>query len=69
MTQKARAIVAGLPKDEYILIAGSPEFPEGIIGLIASKMQEDAYRPAIAMTHQWTRGRCAAVRAVFPILI
>lgn len=52
MTQKAREMVAALPQGEYILIAGSPEFPEGIIGLIASKMQEDAYRPAIAMTHQ-----------------
>lgn len=52
MTQKARAMVAAMPQGEYILIAGSPEFPEGIIGLIASKMQEDAYRPAIAMTHK-----------------
>ncbi len=52
MTQKARAMVAALPPDEYILIAGSPEFPEGIIGLIASKIQEDTYRPAVAMTHK-----------------
>ncbi|MDL1896736.1 single-stranded-DNA-specific exonuclease RecJ, partial [Anaerolineae bacterium CFX7] len=57
LTQKARAMVAQLPPDEYILIAGSPDFPEGIIGLIASKMQEDAYRPAIAMTHQVDRGQ------------
>ncbi len=52
MTQKAREMVAALPPGEFILIAGSPDFPEGIIGLIASKMQEDAYRPAIAMTHK-----------------
>lgn len=52
LTQKARELVATLPSGEFILIAGSPEFPEGIIGLIASKLQEDAYRPAIAMTHQ-----------------
>ncbi len=57
LTQKARAMAAQLPPDEYILIAGSPDFPEGIIGLIASKMQEDAYRPAIAMTHQVDRGQ------------
>lgn len=56
MTQKAREMVASLPKDEFILFAGSPEFPEGIIGLIASKIQEDAYRPAIAMTHQPDKG-------------
>jgi tripartite-type tricarboxylate transporter receptor subunit TctC len=41
-----------LPKGEYILITGSAEFPEGVIGLIASKIQEDAYRPAIAMTYK-----------------
>ncbi len=52
MTQKAREMVAAMTPGEFILIAGSPEFPEGIIGLIASKMQEDAYRPAIAMTHK-----------------
>jgi single-stranded-DNA-specific exonuclease len=57
MTQKARAMVAELPRNEFILVAGSPEFPEGIIGLIASKIQEDAYRPAIAMTHQLDKGK------------
>ncbi len=57
LTQKARALVAQRPPDEYILIAGSPDFPEGIIGLIASKLQEDAYRPAIALTHQLDKGK------------
>ena len=57
LTQKARAMVAEIPPGEYILIAGSSDFPEGIIGLIASKMQEDAYRPAIAMTHQIDKGQ------------
>lgn len=56
MTQKARDLVAALPRGELILIAGSPEFPEGIIGLIASKLQEDAYRPAVVMTHHLERG-------------
>jgi len=57
LTQKARALVAAQADGEYILIAGSPEFHEGIIGLIASKLQEDAYRPAIAMTHQIDKGQ------------
>lgn len=52
LTQKAREMVAAQLDSEYILFAGSPEFHEGIIGLIASKLQEEAYRPAIAMTHQ-----------------
>ncbi|MBI4673879.1 MAG: single-stranded-DNA-specific exonuclease RecJ [Chloroflexi bacterium] len=57
LTQKAREIVAAQANGEYILIAGSPEFHEGIIGLIASKLQEEAYRPAIAMTHQVEKGQ------------
>lgn len=57
MTQKAREMVAALSKGEYILVAGSPDFHEGIIGLIASKMQEESYRPAIAMTHQLEKGQ------------
>lgn len=57
MVSRARLLVANIPPEEFILIAGSPDFPEGIIGLIASKMQEDAYRPAIAMTHQVEKGQ------------
>lgn len=57
LTQKARELVAAQADGEYILIAGAPEFHEGIIGLIASKLQEDAYRPAIAMTHQVDKGQ------------
>jgi single-stranded-DNA-specific exonuclease len=57
MVLKARELIANVSPEEYILIAGSPEFPEGIIGLIASKLQEEAYRPAIAMTHQTDKGQ------------
>jgi single-stranded-DNA-specific exonuclease len=64
MTQKAREMVAALPRGEYILVAGSPEFPEGIIGLIASKLQEDAYRPAIAMTHQKDQQMRGSARSI-----
>lgn len=52
MVMRARELVALLPPGEFILFAGSPDFPEGIIGLIASKLQEEAYRPAIAITQQ-----------------
>lgn len=57
MTLKAREMVAAQPKGDYILFAGSPDFSEGIIGLIASKIQEEAYRPAVAMTHQLALGK------------
>ncbi len=49
MVTKARAMIAAQPSDQPILIAASPEFPEGIVGLVASKLSEEAYRPAIAI--------------------
>lgn len=51
LVTRARAMIGEQPPGELLLIAGSTEFPEGIIGLIASKLQEEAYRPAIAMSH------------------
>lgn len=51
MVTRAREMIAAQPPGELLLIAGSSDFPEGIIGLIASKLQEEAYRPAIAISH------------------
>jgi single-stranded-DNA-specific exonuclease len=49
MVNRAREIIASQEPDQAILIAASPDFPEGIVGLVASKLSEDAYRPAIAI--------------------
>jgi single-stranded-DNA-specific exonuclease len=49
MVNRAREMIATKELDQPILIAASPDFPEGIIGLIASKLSEEAYRPAIAI--------------------
>lgn len=57
MVTRARGMIAAQPPGELLLIAGSPDFPEGIIGLIASKLQEEAYRPAIAMSHDPVKKR------------
>src|SRR5690606_4649146 len=35
--------------DAPIIIAGSPDFKSGIVGLVASRLSEKAYRPAIIM--------------------
>jgi single-stranded-DNA-specific exonuclease len=51
MVAKAREMVAALPPGGLLLFAGSEEFRPGIIGLIASKIQEEAYRPAIALAY------------------
>lgn len=52
MVTKAREEVAALPPQELILFAGAAEFPEGVIGLIAGKLQEENYRPAIALSYK-----------------
>ncbi len=49
MVNRAREIIATQEQDQPILIAASPEFKEGIIGLVANKLSEEAYRPAIAI--------------------
>ncbi len=49
LVNQAREMIAAQPANQPILIAASPEFPQGIIGLIASKLSEEAYRPAIAI--------------------
>lgn len=52
MVNIARGQVAAISPRELILIAGGTEFPEGVIGLIAGKLQEENYRPAIALSYK-----------------
>jgi single-stranded-DNA-specific exonuclease len=63
MVNQAREMINGHAPGERILIVGSPEFPEGIIGLIASKLSEDAYRPAVAIHigEEESRGSCRSI--------
>ncbi len=49
LTQKARAIVAPDAEREHLLFVADAEFPEGILGLIAGRIAEEFYRPAIAV--------------------
>jgi single-stranded-DNA-specific exonuclease len=49
MTAKARDAIAGSAEADRLLFVGAPEFPEGIVGLIASRLAEEFYRPAIAV--------------------
>lgn len=62
MVTKAREMIAATP-NEWILLAASPEFPEGIIGLIASKLAEETYRPAIALSinDKYMRGSARSI--------
>jgi single-stranded-DNA-specific exonuclease len=49
MVKQAREMLAAQEPDQPILIVASPDFKEGIVGLIASKLSEEAYRPAVAI--------------------
>lgn len=63
MVSRARDMLSGQEQDQLILIAAATEFTEGIIGLVASKLSEDAYRPAIAihLGDQQSRGSARSI--------
>ena len=49
--------------DAPIIIAGSEEFKSGIVGLVASRLAEKVYRPAIVMEYgpEESRGSCRSI--------
>jgi len=49
MTLKAREAVTASAEAERLLFVTAEEFPEGIVGLIASRLSEEFYRPSIAV--------------------
>ena len=51
MTNKAHDAVASIADSQHLLFVAAPDFPEGIVGLIASRLAEEFYRPAVAV-HQ-----------------
>lgn len=63
MTQKAREAVAGSVESERWLFVVAPEFPEGIVGLIASRLAEEFYRPSFAV-HQGEEESRGSARSI-----
>lgn len=49
MTTRAREAILPQVENERLLFVGDADFPEGIIGLVASRLSEEFYRPAIAV--------------------
>ncbi len=49
MAAKAREAISLRPESDKLLFVAAPEFPEGIVGLVASRLAEEFYRPAIAV--------------------
>ncbi len=60
MTLKARDSVAARAEQERLLFVAAPEFPEGIVGLIASRLAEEFYRPSVAVHCGDTESRGSA---------
>ncbi len=47
MQERARAIVLEREADRPLLFVASPEFPAGVVGLVASRLVDEFYRPAV----------------------
>ncbi len=60
LTLQARDVVAARADDESLLFVVDPEFLEGIVGLIASRLTEEFYRPAIAVHRGESESRGSA---------
>jgi len=62
LTAQARARVTAFV-DDHLLFVAAPDFPEGIIGLIAGRLSEEFYRPAIAV-HQGEEESRGSARSI-----
>ena len=60
MTLKARDAVVSRADEDRLLFVSAPEFPEGIVGLIASRLAEEFYRPSVAVHRGETESRGSA---------
>ena len=60
MTMRARDSVLAKADTAHLFFVAAPDFPEGIVGLIASRLSEDFYRPAVAVHYGETESRGSA---------
>jgi single-stranded-DNA-specific exonuclease len=63
MTARAREAAAMVAESERLLFVVAPEFPEGIVGLIASRLADEFYRPAFAV-HQGEEESRGSARSI-----
>lgn len=47
MQERARAVVLEREADRPLLFVADPEFPAGVVGLVASRLVDEFYRPAV----------------------
>ena len=63
LTLKAQNIVNSHAATDHLLFVADPEFLEGIVGLIASRLSEEFYRPAIVV-HQGAEESRGSARSI-----
>ncbi|MBC7227823.1 MAG: single-stranded-DNA-specific exonuclease RecJ [Thermoflexales bacterium] len=49
MQERARAVVLEREADRPLLFVADPEFPAGVVGLVASRLVDEFYRPAVVV--------------------
>lgn len=47
MTTEARAQIGKVEKNKFLLVAQNPEWPAGLVGLVASRLVDEYHRPTI----------------------
>jgi single-stranded-DNA-specific exonuclease len=61
--EKAREIVMAHPDGSALLFAADPSFNSGVVGLVASRLTEEFYRPSVVIEQgpQESRGSCRSI--------
>jgi single-stranded-DNA-specific exonuclease len=66
IVKDARAQVLALPDDAPAIVLGSPDWPLGVIGLAASRLVEEFYRPAFVfnLAEEESRGSARSIEGL-----
>ncbi|HOT90682.1 MAG TPA: single-stranded-DNA-specific exonuclease RecJ [Anaerolineae bacterium] len=61
--ERARELVVGRGEVPPLLFAASPDFPHGVVGLVASRLLEEFYRPAVVVSieDEWSKGSARSI--------
>ncbi len=61
--EKAREMVLAQPDQTALLFAADPSFNSGVVGLVASRLTEDFYRPSVVIEQgpNESRGSCRSI--------
>lgn len=61
--ERARAMVMAHVEAPPLLFAASPDFPHGVVGLAASRLLDEFYRPAVVVSieDEWSKGSARSI--------